>query len=542
MIRNGSVVDGTGNPWFRADVGIEGEKIVKIGSISSADAESTIDAKGLIVCPGFIDIHHHSDAMLLVNPVAESHVRQGVTTLCMGNCGESAAPLKGYEKERAKRIMNKYGVNVDWSTFGGFLEKLESAGVSPNVASLVGHGTVRSCVMGYEGRLPTSKELEEMKDLVDGAMKDGAFGLSTGLIYAPGFFSNTEEIKELCKVVARYHGIYATHMRDSVMKYKESVQEAIEIGRDSGVPVQISHIESHYPAWGQTEGVLKLVDEARAEGIDVACDVPPYKYSASGLTTLIPDWVQEGGSAEMKKRLANREMREKIRQSIMTDKDAKKNTHIWLAYSGQWDKIILTDSETDPSMVGQTIESIAKRKGVDPYELVFDLLLKEESAPGIITGAHNEDDICKVVSYPVAMSESDAGICAPYGALGKDRPHPRTYGTFPLAFRKYVRGETRKELPLEVGMKLLTDEEMVRKMTSLSAQRLQLRDRGMLREDFYADVVLFDPGRIEDLATYENPHQYPNGIEYVVVNGKTVVRKGEHLGAKPGKILRLKAE
>lgn len=537
LIKNGFVVDGAGNPWFRGDVGVRDEKIVNVGRLTSENAEIVIDAKGLVVSPGFIDVHNHSDASILINPKVESMIRQGVTTLCIGNCGLSAYPVNESTKEELHRYLSAFipVTEITWRTTRDFLGLIEKQGVACNIAAMVGHGAIRIAVMGFEARLPTDSELKEMKSLVAKAMDDGAFGISTGLGYAPGFYSNTEELIELSKVVAEKGGIYATHIRSANVTYEEAVAEAIKIGKKAGIPVLINHIESHYPDWGKTEKILKMINEARAEGLDVTCDVPPYLYSMSVLTTLLPEWAHEGGISRMIEQLKDETFRKKIVNWV---KENPSSPAMALAVDGYWDKIKIGSCESNPNIVGMSLAEIAEERGVDPYDAVFDLLIEEKRQMIIIYEGHNEEDIRKVLKHPASMIESDERARAPYGPLSVGNPHPRAYGTFPMIFRKYVRGETRPDLPEEKGAKILTLEEAIRKMTSFPAQRLGIYNRGLIKEGMYADIVIFDPDEISDTATYTAPHKYPVGIKYVIVNGKIILKEGESTDTLAGKVLR----
>jgi len=539
IVEKGFVVDGTGNPWFKANVYVKGGRVVKVGGVGGV-AEKVIDAEGLVVSPGFVDVHNHSDASLLTNPYVESLVMQGVTTVCIGNCGLSAFPVKDSTKDMLHRYLSAFipVPTIEWHTLGEFLEKIERRGVSCNVAALVGHGSVRVAVMGFDDRSPTRAELEEMKALVAESMEDGAFGISTGLGYAPGFFSTTEEIVELSRVVAERGGIYATHIRSTDVTFVEAVEEAIEIGERAGLPVQISHIESHYPNWGLIPKVLDVLDKARERGVDVTCDVPPYLYGMTTLTSLLPDWVQEGGFAAMVRRLKDKNVRERIKRELPLERDKYLNSSsIILGIDGRWEKIRIVKSEKNPHFNGKSIREISALLGKNPYDVIFDLLI-EEGKMIMITGEfHNEDDLRMVLKHPAAMVESDERAYTA-GDPASGFPHPRAYGVFPLVYRKYVRGETRPELPEEKGASILSLEEAVRKMTSMPADRLGLFDRGLLRVGMWADLVVFDPERIEDKATYNDPHQYPEGISYVIINGEVVVEKGRHTGALPGRVLR----
>jgi len=538
VIKNGLIIDGSGKPGFKADLAVKGGRITKIGKSIDREANRIISAEGLAVCPGFIDIHTHSDFVLLVNPKAESKVRQGVTTEVIGNCGVSAAPAKGAALESAKRIMSGYGIDkVEWTSFSDYLNLLERKSIAINVVALVGHGTVRQCVLGMEDRPPTEGELQEMKSLIAEAMEAGAFGMSSGLVYPPGRYASTNELIELCKVVSSYGGIYASHIRGERETIVEAVKEAIEIGRRSGVSVQISHHPAKIGGWGKSKETLRLIDEARKEGIDVNCDLHPYIAGSTGLSALLPPWVQEGGPERIVQRLGDEKLRKKIRQDMIEEKIPGPGP-CGLVKRGMWEKLMLADCHKNKDLIGLDFEEIARKKGKDPFEAYFDLIV-EEKARGMVVGFYyNEEDIRRVLLHPTSMIGSDGYALAPYGPLGKGRMHPRSYGTFPMVLRKYVRGESRKELFYDEGAKILTLEEAVMKMTSVAAKKLGLRERGLLREGMHADIVVLNPERVSDKATYLDPYRYPEGIEYVIVNGELVIDGKEHTESLPGVVLR----
>jgi N-acyl-D-amino-acid deacylase len=545
IIHGGRLIDGTGNPWFWGDLAVRGGRIAAIAApgsgLARADAKRTLDARGLVICPGFVDIHEHSDASALINPRLESSIHQGITTICLGNCGDSLypgveAPMGGLFPDVAPGEAPRRFPGA-----AAFLAALDAQGTSCNLASLVGHGAVRAAVMGFADRPPTEEELAEMRRLVAEAMTEGAFGLSSGLEYAPGIYADTAELAALAEVAARYGGIYATHARSG---YIPAAAEAIEIGRQTGAAVQISHVESHYPVWGETERVLAMIDEARRQGVDVTCDVPPYLYAMTDMATLLPGWLQEGGWTETLSRLRQPALREHARRDVLEDSDRRQVvTTRALAMDGHWDKIKLASGNVVARYVGMTLAEIAAAREVAPYDAIMDLLVEEGQRLSIVCEAHHEGDLQAILRHPTAMIECDEFARAPYGPLSAGRPHPRAYGTFPMVFRKYVRGETRasgptQDLPEEPGYPLLSLEEAVHKMTGLPAQRLGLQDRGLLREGQWADLVVFDPETIADRATYLAPHQYPVGIEMVLVNGEIVIEQGEHSGALPGRALR----
>jgi len=520
VIMNGRVADGTGNPWFPADLGIKDGRIIKVGKISADEGLKIIDAAGLIVAPGFIDIHNHSDIDLTVNPRTESMVRQGVTTIVIGNCGEGAAPSE------------------KWPSFGGYLSQLEETGVGCNVAALVAHGQVRTMTMGEGGHHASPEELERMKSAIALAMEEGAVGMSSALAYAPGMFADTREMIELCKVVAAYGGFYATHIRSDGYTWEESVREALETAEQSGVSLQISHLESHYPNWGDEAKILRILEEARDKGLAVTTDIPPYLCGQTNISTLLPPWALDGGTPKIVERLNDPVEREKIKEWIMT----KKKEHVMptstLMADGLPQNIWIVRSRKNPDCSGKNFAEIGIMKGKEPLDAVLDVIAEEGAEMSIVMEHHYETDMQMLVRHPLSMLETDGHALATYGPLSEGSPHPRCYGTFPLVFRKYVRGENREEEPREPGTKILTLEEAVRKSTSFPATKLGLRDRGLVREGMRADIVIFDPKTISDKATYASPHQYPEGISYVLVNGKLVIRNGENTELLAGMIIR----
>jgi N-acyl-D-amino-acid deacylase len=505
---NGKVIDGAGNPWFKADVGVKGDKIVAVGCLSGSEAGRVIDAGGLVVAPGFIDIHSHSDYNVIIDPRVESKVRQGVTTEVVGNCGSSAAPM------RYMRARLGDDFEFSWESMADYLAIIEATGASFNVVPLVGQGTVRQNVMGYENREPTKSELEEMRGLVSGAMEEGAWGMSTGLIYTPSAYAGTPEIVELAKVLGGYGGVYFSHIRGEGETLLDAVNEAVQIGEEAGVPVQIAHFKaSGKPHWGKTVDSLRLVAEGREAGIDVTFDQYPYVASSTGLAAYMPHWAQEGGADRLLERLKDPEVRERIRE----DRSGIYRT---------WDMIMVASARNHPEYEGKRISEVAELEGKEEYEAVFDLLLAEDAQVAVVSFGMSEEDVRRVMRSPHGMVGSDGSAAAPRGILGRGKPHPRFYGTFPRVIGHYVREG------------ILSLQEAVRKMTSAPAQRLGLRDRGLLREGFKADVTVFDPGTVKDEATFVEPHRFASGIPYVMVNGELVVDGGEHTGALPGRALR----
>ena len=516
IIKNGRIIDGTGNPWYKADVGISGDRVESIGDLSESSYGRIIDAEGLIVAPGFIDTHSHSDIVTLFDPRVESKIRQGVTTELVGNCGNSAAPINELVREMwEKRIKRRFGddfvARARWETMAEYLDLVDAQGASYNFAALVGHGTVRANVMGQEDRAPTEAELEEMKGLVASAMQDGAFGLSTGLIYIPGAFAETEEIIELTKVVAEHDGLYFSHIRGEGETLLKSVEEAIRVGREAGVPVQIAHFKATgEPNWGKTVDSLRLVAEGRAKGVDVVFDQYPYIASSTGLSSRLPHWAQEGGSDVMLERLRDPATRKKIKDALTPNLNS----------------IMIASAKNNTQYEGMRVTEIAEKEGKDSRDVVFDLLLAEEAQVQIVSFGLSEEDVRRVMRSPYGMVGSDGSAIAPHGILGEGKPHPRSYGTFARVIGHYVREG------------VLSLQEAVRKMTSAPALHLGLKDRGLLREGYKADITIFDPEKVKDEATFIDPHQFASGIPYVIVNGTVVIDEGEHTGELPGVVIR----
>lgn len=524
IIKNGRIVDGGGNPWFKADIGILDGKIEKICRFRDYDAKKIIDAENSIVCPGFIDIHTHSDLTLLVNPNAESHVHQGITTDIIGNCGISVAPASDFYKTRAERLLKVYNMEWNWKNLAEFFEILEKHGISINVASLVGQSAVRAAVMGTEKRPPTSSELDRMKELVAEGMKQGAFGISTGLFYVPGGYALTQEIIELAKVAAEYGGIYTTHMRSEGDNLIEALKEAFEIGEKANLPVQISHFKCIGPAnWGKIKLGFKLMEEAREKGLDVTCDAYPWTAGVTPLIDYLPHWSQEGGITEILKRLKNPKLRQKIRDDMEKGKPGEES----LVKELRWNRIMISTSPSHPEYEGKIIEEIANSEKIDQYDLIFDLLIQDKSEVIAIEFWGSEEDVEEVLKHPLTIISSDGLAITPKGKLGLGKPHPRYYGNIPKLFSDYVRKR-----------KIMTIEESVRKATSFPAQRLGLEDRGQIRKDMWADMVIFDPDKIDAIGVFGDPHRFPKGIKWVLVNGVVTIEKGKHTGALAGKVLR----
>lgn len=529
LIKGGRVIDGTGAPWSYADVGVRGGRIVAIGKLADHEAKEVIDASNSVVTPGFIDMHTHSDLSLLRNGRGLSKIMQGVTTEVLGE-GQSVAPRRKEDKD------GRWGVQPDWSTLAEYFQRLEQSGTSINIVSYISAGQLRRHVMG-EGtqRRATPEELEEMKRLLAEGMEQGAAGLVQALEtpgtlqFAPdGELSlaqpSTDELIELGKVVGRYGGIYATHLRDQGPHIMAAVNEAATIGEQAGIPVEIFHLKAAgWRNFGKMSDALKAIHEARNRGVDIAADVYPYIAAAHGMTTELPRWTHEGGKEKMLARLVDAELRPRIRKEVTAYMTGK--YHNELTGERGFDAAIVSDVPKNPEKyVGKSLGQIARDQKKSPDEATLDLYLEQNGDVSLVMYYMSEKDMRLALQDPFMSIDSDGTAVSPeFGG----QPHPRYYGTFPRVLGRYVREE-----------KVISLEDAIRRMTSLAAQRMNLRDRGILREGLAADIVVFDPERIIDRATFEKPHQFGEGISHVVVNGVAVVKDGEHTGAKPGKALR----
>ena len=522
LIRHGRVLDGTGNPWSRADVVISGDRIEHIGRVPESidfGSAKVIDAQGMYVCPGFIDIHAHPDLTILYKEVQDYKLRQGITTEVSGNCGFTAAPLNPETGDLLKQyvafITPPTGVSWEWRTFREYLDAVRSSVPATNLAPLLGQGTVRIAVCGFEQRSPTSDEMEQMKAHVEEAMEAGAFGLSTGLTYVPGAYSETQEIVELAKVSARYGGIYATHMRDEAAGLLDSIEESIEIGKQAGLPVQISHHKAMgRPNHGKVKESLALLERTREAGLDVTADQYPYIAGSTTLQAVLPTWAQERGVDDVVSRLSDAQTRERVKGELL---DSSGETRMGAGLDGIVVSSLVTQG--NQGLIGHNMVEIGELRGQEPREALFDLLIEERCAVGVVLFMMSEEDVRGVMAHPTTMIGTD-------GLFTPGNPHPRVYGTYPRILGRYVREEG-----------LLSIEEAVRKMTSFPAQKLGLTRKGVLRPGADADVVIFDPEVVVDKATFQESRQYPEGIEYVLVNGEICVEKGQFTGRTAGRVL-----
>jgi N-acyl-D-amino-acid deacylase len=524
VVVNGHVIDGSGAAGADADVAISGDTIARIGHIDDADrarARKVIDAKGLTVAPGFIDIHTHSDYPILADGTAQSAVHQGVTTDILGE-SESAGPIQGPVKKSAP-----YGITVDWRTLGEYFSRLESRGISVNVGSFVGATQVRRCVIGDESREPTPGEMAQMKHLVEEAMQEGAFGLSTALLVPPNTYHTTAQLIELASVVKPFGGIFLIHIRTEGEGIDTAVKEALEVGENAQVPVEVLHLKiADRRLWGKMKDICDLIENARSRGMKAAANQYPYVAGQNNLVALVPPWAMEGGRESMLRRLKNAADRRRIEKDLYAGIPGWYNHY--LAMSG-WEGCLVASVKTEANKPyeGKSVADIARMTGKKPADVVFDLLADEEGSVPAVYFLMSEDDVRYAMKVPWVSVGSDGSAVRPDGPLGSGKPHPRWYGTFPRVLGKYVREDH-----------VLTLEEAVRKMSSLNAEKLGITDRGLIKEGKKADVTVFDAARVIDRATFQNPHQYPVGIEYVLVNGVPVLEKGEHTGSLPGKILR----
>jgi N-acyl-D-amino-acid deacylase len=539
VLANGKIIDGCSNPWFWGDLAIRAGRITQIAPAWSLSGEQVIDVKGSYVVPGFIDIHTHSDLAVLINRPAESAVRQGVTTQIIGNCGMSPAPVDEDHLEDMRHYWGAEadmpGVTWDWRDFASYLEAIQNGGIAINIGALVGHGALRIAAMGFSDRAPSDAELEKMESLAAQAMEAGAFGLSTGLVYPPGCFAATEEIIALCRVVAEYGGIYTSHIRGERETILEAVAEAIRIGCEAHIPVQISHNAPKIGAPCDARANLRLVEEARAHGQDVTVDNDVHTDLAPALVDALPQRIQHWSIAEIQALLADPGSRAQIREEIVNDRRPAFGPAGLLRH-GRWERIILLHAPHTPELVGKSIAAVAAVRGEEPFDAYCDLILANGREVVGTFDYIDEENIRILLRHPAVMICSDGAISATYGPLNDPPTYaPCSYGEFPGVLERYVR-DTR----------LLTLEEAIRKMTSFPAQRLRLADRGILKLGAWADIVVFDLERIHDRATnqwphtypFENyPHQYPEGIDFVFINGRLVVEGERHTGALPGKVL-----
>jgi len=495
LLKNGKIIDGTGNPWYYGDVAIKDGKIISVGNLSQWKSTKTIDATNLIIAPGFIDVHTHIEDDEVKNPLATNFIADGVTSVISGNCGLSRVNLREY------------------------FHLIDSTRLSINVASLIGHNDVRETVMGTANRLPTPAEMKRMEDITTQAMKDGAVGLSTGLIYIPGTYSKTDEVVALAKIAAAYNGVYATHMRDEGDSVTQAIDEALNIARQAKIPLEISHFKlSGQQNWGRSKETLPMVIKAREEGLDVTIDQYPYTASSTSLSTLLPDWVLADGQDSIKARLQNNTIKAEVIDYMLKRLKKRKLKHF--SYP------VVASYKADSTMNGKSIEQVNlayhnKHDAKEEALTVIDMMMK--GGAGMVFHGMSDEDVVRIMQYPFNMFASDASI----RIFKQGSPHPRGYGTNARVLAKYVREE-----------KVISLEEAIRRMTSFPAQKFHLRQRGLLREGYAADIVVFDEQKVKDLSTYEQPHQYSTGFKEVIVNGQVTFENGVHTGIRNGMVLK----
>jgi dihydroorotase/N-acyl-D-amino-acid deacylase len=526
VITNGHIIDGTGSPWYSGDVGIRSGKIAAIGNLTGAQRARTIDVQGKVVAPGFIDMLGQSEMTILVSPSLPSKIFQGITTEITGE-GGSIAPLNDSIVKFDRRGFEQYHITPDWRTFQQYFARLEKQGMGINLASYVGATQVRRMVLGDDDKQPTPAQLDQMRELVRQAMREGAVGVSTSLEYAPAPYAKTDELIALASEASKFGGIYATHMRNESDAILPAIDEALRIGREGHVPVEIWHLKVAGRAnWGRMPEVVAKINAARAAGLDVSADTYAYTAWFNSFSAFIPPWAHDGGDAKLVERLKDPATRARIRKEMMTPSNEWDNE--WTEIAGPED--ILIGVVQNPKLLplqGKRLSEVAKMQNKDPMDALFDLLIEDNASTGVAVFGMSEPDIVLALQQPWVAFDNDSSGTSTEGILGQEHPHPRAYGTFPRVLRKYVREE-----------KKITLEDAIRKFSALPAQRMRLTDRGVLKAGMWADVVVFDPDTIRDLATFENPNQLSQGMEYVLVNGVAVIDQGKQTGALPGKVLR----
>lgn len=526
LIKRGRIVDGSGRAAYVADVAIKDDRIVRIGNLSQATATRTIDAQGLIVAPGFIDMLGQSETYLLIDPRAMSKVMMGVTTEITGE-GESIAPINERQIKEQEDFLKRFNLTIDWRTLDEYFKRLDKQGSGVNLGTFVGATQVREYVIGYDDRAPTAQELDQMKKLVADAMKDGALGLSTSLQYVPARFAKTDELIELAKIARQYGGIYATHQRSEANTIDASLDEVFEIAQKAQIAVEIWHLKTAYKKnWSRMPHVLTRIKQARDRGLDITADIYPYIAGSTALSACLPPWALEGGTEKMLARLRDPQTRQRLKKEISEDQTAWEN--IYLGSGGPSGVLIgsVVNREVE-SLQGKRISEIAAEQKKDPLDALFDLILADHGQTGAIYFMMSEADMRAAMQSPFVSFCTDSGARATDGPMAGSKSHPRGWGSYPRILGRYVRDE-----------KLLSLETAIHKMTGAPAARVGLHDRGLIREGMFADITVFDPEKVIDRATFESPNQFPIGIEYVLVNGKISVDKGQRTSALAGRVLR----
>jgi N-acyl-D-amino-acid deacylase len=525
ILRGGTIYDGSGGKPFVGDVAVNGDRIAAVGSLGDAKGKQEVDARGLAVSPGFVNMLSWATESLLVDGRAQSDIRQGVTLEVMGE-GGSMGPLNDAMKKETVEQQGDVKYPVTWTTLGEYLDQVAARGIAPNVASFVGATTLRVHEVGYANRPPTPEELARMRKLTDQAMEEGALGVGSSLIYAPAFYAGTDELVALCEEAAKYGGMYISHMRSEGNRLLEAIDELIEISRRAKLPAEIYHLKAAgQQNWGKLDAAVKKVEDARASGLKITADMYNYTAGATGLDAAMPPWVQEGGLEAWIARMKDPATREKVAKEMATPTDAWENFFV----AAGPEKILLVAFKNDKlkPLTGKTLAEVAKMRGKSPQETAMDLVIEDDSRVGTVYFLMSEDNVRKEIALPWVSFGSDAEAPATEGVFLKSNPHPRTYGNVARLLGRYVRDE--KVIPLA---------EAVRKLTSLPAGNLKIRDRGTLKAGYFADVVLFDPAKIQDHATFDKPHQYATGVRHVFVNGVQVLKDGEPTGAAAGRVVR----
>ncbi|MGB5486258.1 MAG: D-aminoacylase [Lysobacterales bacterium] len=526
ILRGGTIYDGSGEKPYTGDVALSGDKIAALGELGEASAALEINVEGLAVAPGFVNMMSWANESLIEDGRSQSDIRQGVTLEIMGE-GESMGPLNDRMKAEMLESQSDISFDIEWTSLAGYLEFLERRGISPNVASFIGAATPRNYVIGHEDREPTAEELEQMRTLVRQAMEDGALGVASSLIYPPGSFAKTDELIALSEIAAEYDGMYISHMRDEGANMLEAIDELLTIAREAKIRAEIYHFKaSGQPNWHLFEQAVAKVENARAEGLQITADVYTYPAGSTGLNASIPPWVQEGGFAASVERMKDPAIRERVAREMLENSSDWENMYLG---AGTPDNILLVGFKSDAlkPLTGKTLAEVAELRGTDPRFTAMDLIIEDDSRIGTVYFSQSEDVVRRVVALPWASFNSDAASVAPEGVFLKRNPHPRAYGSFARVLGKYVRDE--KLLPMEAA---------IRKLATLPSMNLKIDRRGQLKTGFYADVVVFDPATIQDHATFVEPHQYATGMLHVFVNGKQVLKDGEHTGATPGRVVR----
>jgi N-acyl-D-amino-acid deacylase len=520
IIKNATVYDGSGNPPFVADVAIRESTIDHVGTLNpTPEARRVVDATGLILSPGFIDAHSHSDTNLLVNPNAESKIHQGITTEIIGMCGSSPFPLRGKELEQTRAHLSRFDLTLDWNDICGYIERLQQQRPAVNVALFVGQGTIRASVVGFDDNKPTPDQIREMQREVQFALDHGAIGLSTGLIYPPGFFADTAEIIELARAAKPYNAIYSSHIRGEADTLFDAIDEALHIGFDAGVSVQIAHLKASGKSnWGKVAHAIEMIERAADQGLDVLFDKYPYIASATSLDSLLPRWAHVGGPDQTLKRIVFEESRQRIINDVAPEQESARG----------WDSILITFAGCDEfrQFEGLSVHEIAQKINRSPVETFLILLEKSRMSAAIASFSMSQEDTDLAILHPRGLLCTDSSAWAPYGKLGVGKPHPRAYGSFPKFLNDYVKERS-----------LLSLEQAIAKITNHTAQRFRLKQRGLIRKGYFADIVLFDVQRLRDRATYKEPHQFPDGIEMVIVNGAISVDENKTSDKRAGAVL-----